>query len=242
MILGISNIEIFRVFFDVVMEYKDTVELFANEIGVKVSVLSNNHSCFYEVFYEKDFFDLYEVDGNEVVSLFIEDMYTILKSASKNETLTLSTDDNFVNLKFEKEGNSRVFELVQAQHFGDTPAMPSLELPCDFDVDVSVLERTFKDIDFIKTNGVRFVKKGDELVLGTDETAQTRYNHTIKVYGNGDAVAKYSVNYLNDLVKFKKVSSEISVEFGDDMPFVWTSESDGVKIKGLIAPLLGEDE
>ena len=242
MILGVSNIEIFRVFFDVVMEYRDTVELFANEVGVKVSILSNNHSCFYEVFYDKDFFDIFEVEGNEVVSLFIDDLHTILKSASKNECMTLSTDDNFVHLKFEKDGNRRVFELVQAQSFNDTPAMPSIDLNCCFDIDIANLERSFKDIELVKTNGVSMVKKGDDLILGTDETAQTNYSHTIKVYGEGDAVARYSVNYLNDLVKFKKISSEITIEFSDDMPFVWTCERDGVKVKGLIAPLMGVEE
>ena len=242
MILGIDNIEIFRIFFDVVLEYQDTVELFANETGVKVSLLDRGHSCFYEVFYEKDYFEYFEVEGNEVISLLIEDLQKILKTARKDEVLTLSSDDNFVIAKFEKDDNRRVFELVQSQDFGETPPTPTLELGCNFVTGMEDLERTFKDLDIIKTNALNFVAKDDELILATTESAQTRYSHTISIVCEGSATSRYSINYLKDIIKFKKIDPLVSIELDDNMPLVWSCETNHMVVRGLIAPLMEVDD
>lgn len=243
MIIGISDIEKFRVFFDVVLEYRDTVELFANEIGVKISLLDRSHSCFCEVFYEKEFFDEYDVDGSEVISLHIEEFYKILKTADKKEKMILSNDESLVHLVFQEGENVRMFELVQAADYDETPQLPSIDLDCSFIVEMDALAKTFKDVDLIKTNGINVVVKGDDLILSTTETAQTRYSHTIFVVAKGESSNRYSVKYLKDIIKFRKISDDVSVEFGEDKyPFVWSCESNHMAIKGLIAPLIEVEE
>ena len=238
LILGIDNIKIFSIFFDVVLEYQETVELFANETGVKISLLDRSHSCFYEVFYENDFFEYFEVEGNEVISLFIEDLQKILKTARKGEVLTLSSNEQFVIAKFEKGDSKRVFELVQSENFGETPPAPSIDLECSFITDMDDLERTFKDLDIIKTNAINFAVKGDSLILSTTETAQTRYSHTIDVICENSAVSRYSINYLKDIVKFKKIDPLVSIELGDSMPLIWSCETNHMVVRGLVAPLM----
>lgn len=236
--IGLNNIEIFQVFFDVVMEYQETVELFANETGIKISLLDRSRSCFYEVLYEKDFFDLFEVNGNEVISLYIEDLYNILKSSTKSDYMELTSDDDFVVVTFENERNRRVFELVQTHDYGETPPMPSIDLECSFITEMDVLERTFKDTGIINSQSLNMVVNDDELILATPSESQTRYSNNISVASKGVAKSKYSVRYLNDLVKFKKISPQLSAELGDNMPLLWSCETNGVTVRGLIAPLL----
>lgn len=243
MILGLSNIKNFKAFFDVVLEYQDQVEIVANQTGVKISLLDNRRSGFYDVFYDKDFFSVFEVDGVEVATLFITDLNDILNTARKSETLIMESDDNFVTIKFEGDNGSRIFELVQAQNFTDNPPIPSIPMDCDFYLDVVDLDRTIKDMKIINDNGINIIYNGEEVVFSTTENAQTNYSHNIEVSGNGRAINKYSVTYLKDIPKFKEISSVVHLEFGgDNMPMKWTFEGSNMVVTGLIAPLIGVDE
>lgn len=239
--IGLSKIDEFRTFFDVVLEYRDTVELAFGNLGLKVSVLNRSHSSFYEVFYDKDFFDVYDVDGTEVLNVFIEDLYKILKTASKNEYLEFETSDEMINVIFEKDGNTRNFELVQAQIFDETPQKPNIPLTCKFITDMDVLNQTFKDIGVIKTNSVDFVVSENELALKSTEQAMTKYSHKIYIESSDSASARYSIEYLKDIVKFKKISNVVEILIGDDMPLIWTCEGENIMVNGLIAPLMGEE-
>lgn len=239
--IGLSKIEEFRIFFDVVLEYRDTVELAFGNLGLKVSVLNRSHSSFYEVFYEKDFFDVYDVDGTEVLNVFIEDLYKILKTASKDEYLEFETSDELIKVIFEKDENTRNFELVQAQIFDEVPNKPNIPLECEFVTDMDVLSQTFKDIGVIKTNSVDFSVSERELVLQSTEQAMTKYAHKIYVEASDKASARYSIEYLKDIVKFKKISNVVEIKIGDDMPLIWNCVGENIIVNGLIAPLMGEE-
>lgn len=241
MILGIENVDIFKVFFDVVYEYKETVELIANETGVKISLLDRSHTCFYEVFYNKDFFDVFEVDGAEVISVFIEDLYKIIKT-NKAEYLLISSDDNYVTMKFEKNGNSRIFEIVQTTEYVDTPQMPSLDVNTEFMMSVDAFNQTLTDAEILNSHSLRIVTNENNVVLGVDENAQAKYNHIVDVATDGTADSKYSLNFVKDLGKFKKVSNTIDINYDTDMPLCWSVIGDNISISGLIAPLLNEGD
>lgn len=241
-ILGTDKIEIFRCFFDVVMRYRDTIEIFANKEGVKMGLLNGSHACFYDVFFDKEFFDVFEVDGAEMICIHITDLYKILKSGGNKEYLLISNDENYVTIKFEKDGNSRVFELVQAEDFFDSPPLPKIEYPCHFEVDIAPIKQSLKDISLFKIPSLNVVVDGESMIIATTESSMTKYSNTIPVMADGVAKSRYSATYLNDMIYFEKISNQLKIAFGDDMPFHWTSEQEYVEVHGLIAPLLDEGE
>ena len=49
MIVGVDDIGMFKVFFDVVFEECDTVELKCNPSATELSLLDKSHTCFYSI-------------------------------------------------------------------------------------------------------------------------------------------------------------------------------------------------
>lgn len=241
MILGIDDISIFKVFFDVVYEETDAVELACNSQGMKISVLDRSHTCFYEVFYDNTFFDLFDVDGAEVIVLDIDDLTKILKNTHKDDYLTLSSDDNRVVAKFEHDGNRRVFELIQYSDFGESPNPPSIPAECEVTISIDELNQSIKDLDIFKVGSCHMVCAEDKFVLGTKNDSSMNYNHIIEVDANGDGDSYYTVDYLKQIIKFKKINKEVILKFGNTIPLSWIVKNDSIRIQGLIAPRIEED-
>lgn len=240
MILEISDVEVFRIFFDVILEDTDTVELKCDSDSVRVSLLSSDHVSFYEVVYDNTFFDVYDIDGVEVISLFVDDLYKILKTASKNDILTLTSDGTKVTAKFEHDGNTRVFELVQAENFTDSPNPPSINSTAVARLSINDLNQTLKDLDIIKTGSVE-LRCDDGLVMNTYGGSAFEYEHRIICDVEGEGSAYFTTDYLKKISKFKKIDETVEFRWGDTMPLSWTVHDNWVTVSGLIAPRIEED-
>lgn len=241
MILGIDDISIFKIFFDVVYEDTDAVEFLCNAQGMKVSILDKSHTCFYQVFYEASFFDLFDVDGVEVVVLDIDDLVKILKKSHKDDYLTLSSDDERVVAKFEHDGNRRVFELVQVVDFTESPVPPSLNAPCEVTISIDELVQSLNDFDVFKTGSCHMVCSDTGLTLSSKADASMKYSHVIECETTGTGDAYYTTDYLKKITKFKKINREVSLMYGDTMPLKWEVKNAWVTVSGLIAPRIEED-
>lgn len=246
MLLEIDNFEQFKVFFDVVYDITDLVELQLFRDHMTCSILDKAHTRFMTVEYKKEFFSVYEVDDVESVTLFVEDLHKIIKSASKIDNVILETNENYLICKFEsKNGNSRVFEFVLPAEYVESPQPPSIPLPVSFKLQLNDLKQGLKDLDIIVSNEIVFTSNDGLLSLtsGTEVSANYSSNINVNTGDTGSLSAKFSKEYIDQLLKFDKVNKTVEFKMGDDLPLLYTFEDDimCVKVDGLIAPRLEVD-
>ena len=147
MLLEIDNFEQFKVFFDVVYDITELVELQLFKTHMTCSILDKAHVRFMSVTFQSDFFSSYEIDDVESVTLFAEDLHKIIKSANKIDTVILMTNEDHLVCKFESNnGNSRVFEFVLPADYIESPQPPSISLPVAFELNLSDLKQGIKDL------------------------------------------------------------------------------------------------
>ena len=245
MLLEIDNFEQFKVFFDVVYDITDLVELQLFSDHMTCSILDKAHTRFMTVEYKKEFFSVYEVDDVESVTLFVEDMHKIIKSASKIDNVILETNENYLICKFEsKNGNSRVFEFVLPAEYIDSPQPPSIPLPVSFKLQLNDLKQGLKDLGIIGSSEIIFTFNNGLLSLTSGTEVSANYSSNIRVDVDAEPFsAKFSMEYINQLLKFDKINKTVEFKMGDDLPLLYTFEDDimCVKVDGLIAPRLEVD-
>ena len=241
MLLAIDNFEQFRVFFDVVYDVTDLIELQLFQERMVCSILDKSHSRFMSVEFRKDFFSLYEIDDVESVTLFAEDMYKIIKSARKIDNVILETNENYLICKFESNnGNARVFEFVLPAEYIQSPSPPSLSLPSTFMVSLNDLKQGIKDLKVVGTSEIQFNVQSDLLSLtaGTEVSTNYVYNIIVDVDVDEHISAKYTLEYIEQLMKFEKINKKVKLSIGNDYPVLYSFEDDimGVNATGMIAP------
>lgn len=245
MLLKIYDIKPLQNFFDLIFDSSHIVELKLDQDKMSISLLNDGNIAFYNIEFDKAYFDEYKIEnGAESVLIFVEDFYKILKSATKTDVLTVETNDSYMICTFEHDLNKRVFELPLAEDYKDTPQPPSIDYDGEILVSLSDLKQPCVDLDkIVKTDKFKMVVKDNQLNIVSPTDTLTQYQQTIDI--NSDVVATSIINigYIQELQKLSKISNEVILKIGDNLPLSWDIESyDGlIKVSGLVAPIMEED-
>lgn len=243
MILVIDDFEQFKIFFDVVYEITDLIELQLYNDHMICSILDKGHTRFMTVRFDSAFFTVYEVDDAESVTIFAEDLHKIIKSATKIDSVRLETNDNYLIGKFESDnGNSRIFEFVLPSDEIESATPPSIEYPAKFDVSLDDLKQGIKDIGIVGSDEIRFTVNNSILSVtaGTEVSSNYVYNVNVDCEVNNALSCKFNLKYIEQILKFNKINKVVEFNIGDDMPLSYVLEDafNTVKVTGLIAPMI----
>lgn len=246
----VDNIDQFKAFFDVIYDMaSDDVELQMHPNRMTCAMLDRTKTRFFNVDYESRFFDTYAVDDIESVTVSIEDIHNLLKLTNKTDVLYLEIEDPYLIAKVEsKNGNVRVFEFVLPSESITSPTPPHAEFPSIFEVDASVLKQSVKDIKLIGTDLFKLSINRDVLTLTSDNDASTKYANTVEVLCEKQSddvlTAGFTLQYIEQMLKFDKISSTPTLKFGDNYPlfYIFKDEAMGVTVTGMIAPRISTEE
>lgn len=245
----ISNIRQFKAFFDIVYDTSaESVELQLFPDRMVCAVLDRSRTRYFHITYDDEFFDVYAIDDVESIVIFVEDIYKLLKSCSNKDTLYLELNDPYLVAKIMSEnGNSRVFEFVLSSDFVDSPTPPHIDLSTVCRCDVGELKQSVKDIGLIGSDLYTFVANGENLTIMTSDEIPTKYANVIDVdYVSNDGVvtSSFALDYIEQILKFDKISSTVQFKIGESMPLLYTFKDElmGVTVNGLIAPRISEDD
>ena len=239
MLLEIDKFEQFKIFFDVVYDITEFIELQLFEDYMTCSILDKAHTRFMSANFSKDFFASYEIDDVESVTLFSEDLHKIIKSASKIDNVVLMTNENYLICKLESgNGNSRIFEFVLPSEFIESPHPPSIPFPIKLTLDIGVLKQGVKDLKTLDSGEVQFNVVNGNFSITSGNEIHANYSSNVAVDGtfDMDSVSRYSLEYIEQLLKFEKLSKMVDLKMGTDFPLVYSFKNNGVEIMGLIAP------
>jgi len=244
--LKIYDIEPLKNFFDMIFDSSSIIEMKLDQDKMSISLLNDSHIAFYNIIFDGAFFDEYDIsEHGDSILIFVEDFYEILKSSKKDDVLTLATNDVFLICTFENNDNKRVFELPLAEDYRDTPVPPSIDYDGEFIVSLSDLKQPCADLDkIVRTDRFKMVVKDNQLNVVSPAESMTRYLQVIPIDSDVEATSTINLKYIQDLQKLSKISNEVILKIGNDIPLSWCMESyDGlVKVNGLIAPILEENE
>ena len=247
----ISNIEQFKNFFDVVYDVaSETIELRFLLDRMTCAVLDRGHTRFFYAEYESKFFDVYDVDAIKSVLMSVVDIYNLVKLANKTDTLVLEFSDELINAQLVNDGNRRVFEFAYASDYVDSPDFPQIQLPVQMTLDVKDMAQSVKDIGIVGTDIFQFVVSENNVTLMSDASSST-YSASTTKYAQiietdvdiSDVMSvKFSLNFIKQMLDFKKISKEVEIQLGDNaLVYKFEDEIMGATVRGLIAPRIEED-
>lgn len=231
-------------FFDVI--YNDSVEVnlkFSPE-NLKISLLNKGNVSFYNLEIGKDFFGEYLVDEVEEIPVYVEDLYKILKSATKDDVLYLESNENYLICRFEHDNNRRVFELPISYDYTDIPTMPAIDYEGTFDILIDDIRQPSIDLDkIVKTNKFKIRTSESMMNIVAPLDAMTKYIQQVHIDSDVECVVIVDNKYIRELYKLSKINKVVTLSIGNSMPLSWNiiSPDKLVSVTGLIAPIIEEE-
>ncbi|MDY6769028.1 MAG: proliferating cell nuclear antigen (pcna) [Candidatus Nanohaloarchaea archaeon] len=198
---------------------------------------------------EEAAFDAYECDDPAKVGVNIEDLYSIVRRAGSSERLELELDEDASKLHVRMHnGSERSFSLALLNlDEEDIPSTDDLDFSVAADVTAGVLDDAVGDASVV----------GDAVTLQADEDAITLQaegdNSTVetKIRAGSDGVmdleaegavqSMFSLDYLNKMIKAKKLADTVHIRLGDDFPMRLEFQvPDTLQLSYVLAPRIEE--
>jgi len=185
-------------------------------------------------------FDDFEVEPS-FVGIDLEEFNKVMKRALHNDTLEMDLDDSHLLVKL--RGNlERSFRLSLIDITDDEAEIPQQEYDAVIEVNARTLQEALKDAALFGSSIVFKVEKGKLLIeaRGSQGTLRTeaKQSDLIKIKASKDVTSKYSLNFLENIVKEADPDSTISLELKNEAPMRISYPIEDTKIQFYLAHMI----
>jgi len=198
---------------------------------------------------EKDVFETYELDEEDKVGLNLENLYSILRRANADDTITFEVKEDESKFYITMENSStRNFSLpILNLSEDDIPSTDQLDFNVTAELETSVLESAIKDA-LVVGDSVTISADSDELKIAAEgDQSNVDFSITgdspgVMALEGGTAKSMFSLDYLNSMTGAKKLSDNVELRLGEDFPmrlnFIVPEQA---RLSFVLAPRIEED-
>ena len=244
----LNDIDLLKAPLIAISEIVDEAVFRLEKDGIKLRAVDRAIVAAVDFYLASTAFDSYEIDEPRDIGLNIENFVSVLKRASAKDTLVLELKDSKLNVILQNSSRRRfslpLLEISQEE----VPQIEQLEFNSKITMDSDVLEQSIKDAAVVADSLLleatpskfSLIAEGDiskaevELEKGNEALAELTTKDVSK--------ARYPLDYLKKMIKGKKISDSVTLEFSTDYPLKLTfSVLDKCKLSFVLAPRVVEE-
>lgn len=185
-------------------------------------------------------FKSFEVEPS-VVGVDLSELNKIVSRVPPSDSLMIDLTDFELKLlahgEFEKQ-----FDLPLIDVAGEEPAMPKVKFDATVEITGRVLKEALKDASVFGSLVVFKVKKNNFLVeaKGTrgNMSSISKESKEIKVSSTKDVVAKFSLNFLHNIVREVNPEDKVILELKNDSPVRVLYSIGGARLEFFLAHMI----
>ena len=184
-------------------------------------------------------FEEFTVKDEVIISFNIQQLVSFLKRAGSKDEVNLSTDGSKFKIKIIGKESEKEFTLPLIDLRLSEQKVPDLEFTTTVEVDSSLLKDSVKDAMMI-SDFIKFETDSGKCVVSTSGEG-TEMKTEFKG-ADGEASAKYSVDYLDKMLGLAKLTDKVKLKFSSDYPLRFEFlDKDRFQIVFILAPRVDND-
>jgi len=237
--------KIFQSLVEAVGKLVDEVALVARPEGVEMKAMDPAQVVMVRIWIPSDAFSEYEVEEEEKLGFNIGDILKFFKRAKKGYKLELGTESEGAKIRIVLEGALiKKYVIPNLDVLSeDLPDLSNLDFKVKALLLASVIKEAIKDIEALSDVVIIEAPDPDTLVFkgaGTAETV-TRVSRAssalLELEVQEPSKSAYDLTYLKHIVGVTKVSDNVELKFGSDMPLLMKfNVLTGGEVEYVVAP------
>jgi len=240
----IFDIKSFRTIFEAIFNLVDEVAIGVDEEGMKLRTMDPGHVVLVDLRFTQDFFDDFEVQGNNKIGIDLGRFVKYLKRFKDEATIELPENENMLEIS----EDMKTFRMPLIEVSEEELKVPSLDFPAMIEIEPNILEEAIKDAEIVSDNitfsidGENFCISANDEVYGSAEITVPSYEALqFKIKEATTYRSMFNIEYLKSMVKAGKAASTVRVHLGNNIPVKLEFIATGVKLSFLLAPRIESD-
>lgn len=234
----------------VIKNLSQDVSLCFQQDEVYIQVMDHSHICLFDTHISKNWFEVYEVEHDEVISLNVNILLKIINLYSINTSVELSTteDSDRLTVILKYPDMIKEFEIPLMDIDFDYLQTGENDYGCDFEIHTKILDKHISEL-MIFGEVLNFKCKNETLQLsasGNDGAMSIKIPEStlesLSVEEGRTIKSKVDIKYISYISKLSASFKNVSISFDDQYPLFVSCNDDGISLKYFVAPKFDDDD
>lgn len=254
----LENPTLFKKILDALRELVEEANIDCNETGLSLQAMDASHVALVSMHLNRKYFDSFECKTNLTLGVNLGSIQKILKCGDTDDVLTLRTNEDSTELKFQFENGGKYFEFsmnlmeIDSEHLSIPESEPEASIKMSSNEFLKICRNLTQFGDTVKIsvkkNEVTFSLNGNTgsgaAKLSSLEADGDSKQVEIKTDSSDPLDLSFALRYLNFFTRASPLSENVTLELSKDRPLLAKFELDDNAgyIKYYLAPKVDEDE
>ena len=183
-----------------------------------------------------DAFSELEVEKEEVLGVSLDNLKAVLRRIKAGSVLAMEKEENMLKIiiqdKIRKE-----FSLALIDVEGDEKPIPNLNFVSKIEMTSVDFSEAIEDCNVV-ADSCSFVSAPDNFVIqgkGNLNSFKSEFSDEVNIQAE-EATSKYSLEYLQKMIKGTKLTDKVVLNFGNDYPLKLEFNTPKVSLSFILAP------
>ena len=234
--LKLDNPKIFSEIVGIISEMVLEVRIKVNNKGLSITAIDPANVAMILFKLPADAFSELEVEKEEILGVSLDNLKAVLRRVKAGSVLVMEKEENMLKIiiqdKIRKE-----FSLALIDVEGDEKPIPNLNFVSKIEMTSVDFSEAIEDCNVV-ADSCSFISAPDNFVIqgkGNLNSFKSEFSDEVNIQAE-EASSKYSLEYLQKMIKGTKLTDKVVLNFGNDYPLKLEFNTPKVSLSFILAP------
>jgi len=184
-----------------------------------------------------------EIDNEEVLGVSLDSLKAVLRRIKSGSVLTITKQENelklVINDKIKREFNLALIEIE-----GEEKEIPSLSFVSKIEISSVDFSEAVEDCSVV-ADSCSFISEPDKFIMhakGSLNSFKSEFSSDEVNIEAQEANSKYSLEYLQKMIKATKLTDKAVINFSSDYPLKLEFNTPFIELSFILAPRVENDD
>ena len=242
MLLKLENPKSFSEIISIISELVLEVRLKVNKEGMSILAIDPANVAMVSFKLPNTAFSQFEIEREEVLGVSLESLKAVLRRCSSGSVLIMGKKENELKIEI-TDKIRREFNLALIEIEGEEKQIPNLDFVSRVEMSSSDFSEAIEDCGVV-ADSCSFVTEAGKFIIrakGSLNSFKSEFTDEIKIQAQ-NANAKYSLEYLQKIVKATKITDKVIISFGNDYPLKLDFNTPLIELGFILAPRVESED
>ena len=237
MLLKLDHPKLFSDIIGIISEMVLEVRIKVDREGMKIIAIDPANVAMISFKLPATAFSELEIENEEILGVSLESLKAVLRRIKSGSILTITKQENELKLLIQDKINKE-FNLALIEIEGEEKEVPILDFTSKIEMPSLDFAETIEDCSVV-ADSCSFISEPDKFII----TAKGSLN-SFKSEFTGDAIdiqaqeatSKYSLEYLQKMIKATRITDKIKINFSSDYPLKLEFNTPFIELSFILAP------
>jgi proliferating cell nuclear antigen len=237
MLLKLDHPKLFSEIISIISELVLEVRIKVSKEGMSIIAIDPANVAMVVFKLPNNAFTDFEIEKEEVLGVSLESLKAVLRRCSIKSVLVIRREENSLNIEI-KDKIKREFNLALIDIESEEKSVPNLDFSSKIEMSSVDFSEAIEDCSVV-ADSCAFISEPDKFIIqgkGSLNSFKSEFSSDEISIQAQSAQSKYSLKYLQKMIKATKITDKTIINFSTDYPLKLDFNTPFIELSFILAP------